>query len=172
MLTRIAGLHGGQPITVADTGRRYDEIEPTALTAAPTVIPLPGAPEGSIDTLLSERAAASPEAPALTCGAETFTARQFDDRVTALARHLVATGVGTGDLVALMLPRTADHVVAIFAVLRAVRRTCRSTSSIRPRGCGRSSPTAAPARSSPPVPAPAGPPRSSPERPGTRTSPS
>ena len=119
MLVEIAGLRARGPVTVAESGRGYGELECTALTAPRVAIPLPGAVEGSIDTLLCERAASTPDAPALTCGTETLTAREFDDRVTALARYLAASGVGAGDLVALMLPRIADHVVAIFAVMRA-----------------------------------------------------
>ncbi|QCQ89781.1 non-ribosomal peptide synthetase [Rhodococcus sp. SGAir0479] len=120
MLARIAAIRtvDGTELTVARTGRAGESLERTALTTPRVPIPAPGAPEGSIDTLLSERAAATPDAPALTCGAETFTARELDERVTALARHLVRGGVGAGDLVALMLPRIADHVVAIFAVMR------------------------------------------------------
>ncbi|MDJ0360184.1 non-ribosomal peptide synthetase [Rhodococcus sp. H29-C3] len=105
--------------TVADTGRRFDELERTPLIAARVAVPGPGEREGSIDALLSERAAAAPDAPALTCGNVTLSAREFDDAVTAMARYLAATGVGVGDVVALLLPRTTEHVVAIFAVMRA-----------------------------------------------------
>ncbi|MCK0089317.1 amino acid adenylation domain-containing protein [Rhodococcus sp. F64268] len=119
MIEELARARARVATTVAETGRAYAELERTALTAPREPIPLPGAAQGSIDTLLSERATATPHSPALTCGAETFTAGEFDSRVTALARHLVASGVEAGDLVALMLPRIADHVVAIFAVMRA-----------------------------------------------------
>ncbi|SNS38444.1 non-ribosomal peptide synthetase [Rhodococcoides kyotonense] len=105
--------------TVAHTGRRRADLEATPLVAPRVRIPGPGEYEGNIDSLLSERAAASPDHPALTCGDETLTARQFDDRVTALASLLAASGVGAGDVVALLLPRVADHVVAIFAVMRS-----------------------------------------------------
>lgn len=59
-----------------------------------------------------------PDAPAITYGAQTLTARQVDDRVS-VAHLLVSSGVVAGDVVALLLPRTIDHVVAIFAVMRA-----------------------------------------------------
>ncbi len=105
--------------TVADTGCSIENSESTALTPERVRVPLPGDPEGSIDTLLSERAAATPDAPAITYGRDTLTARRFDDRVGALARILVASGVSAGDVIALLLPRSIDHVVAIFAVMRA-----------------------------------------------------
>ena len=104
--------------TIADTGRGLDDLEATPLTASRMRVPGPGEPEGSIDTLLTERATATPDAPAITCGSETWTAGELDRRVTALGRCLVASGVGAGDVVALLLPRIADHVAAIFAVMR------------------------------------------------------
>ncbi|MDJ0392578.1 amino acid adenylation domain-containing protein [Rhodococcus sp. G-MC3] len=119
MIDMIAVLTGDTATrTVADTGRSRTELERTALNPVRVSVPVPGEREGSIDTLLSERAAATPDAPALTCGTETLTARGLDDRVTAMARCLAHSGVGPGDVVALLLPRIADHVVAIFAVMR------------------------------------------------------
>ncbi|ORI15286.1 hypothetical protein BJD99_06300 [Rhodococcus sp. 1163] len=117
MTEMLAALIDSQ--TVADTGRPFDELERTPLIADRVAVPGPGEREGSIDALLSERAAATPDAPALTCGSVTLSAREFDDAVTAMARYLAATGVGVGDVVALLLPRTTEHVVAIFAVMRA-----------------------------------------------------
>ncbi|MGW4841537.1 amino acid adenylation domain-containing protein [Nocardia brasiliensis] len=81
-------------------------------------VPLPGQPGGSVDALLRERAAATPDAVALVCGPVALTARELDDRVDRMARLLASRGVGITDVVALALPRIADHVVAIFAVMR------------------------------------------------------
>ncbi|MEU9985116.1 amino acid adenylation domain-containing protein [Streptomyces sp. NPDC050856] len=68
---------------------------------------------------LAEAAAAHPERPALTAGDVTLSFGELDARVNRLARRLVAAGAGPGDRVALVLPRTADAVTAVFAVLRA-----------------------------------------------------
>ncbi|GAA2882648.1 hypothetical protein GCM10010472_46000 [Pseudonocardia halophobica] len=81
-------------------------------------VPEPGEPGGSVDALLRERAAATPDATALVFGDTRHTAREMDERVTRLARVLADRGAGPGETVALALPRTADHVVAIFAVMR------------------------------------------------------
>ncbi|MCP9986091.1 amino acid adenylation domain-containing protein [Streptomyces sudanensis] len=68
---------------------------------------------------LAEAAAAHPERPALTAGDTTLSFAELDARVNRLARRLVAAGAGPGDRIALVLPRTADAVAAVFAVLRA-----------------------------------------------------
>ncbi|MEU8898042.1 amino acid adenylation domain-containing protein [Nocardia sp. NPDC048505] len=110
-------------IAAKSTARVADTVVPAATTPlefAPerVEVPVPGAPGGSVDALLRERAAATPDVTALVCGEVALTARELDDRVDRLARVLAAAGAGSGDTVALALPRTADHVVAIFAVMR------------------------------------------------------
>ncbi|WP_309234449.1 non-ribosomal peptide synthetase [Nocardia sp. XZ_19_385] len=111
-------------LIVTKTGAHVaDTVVPAASTPlefAPerVDVPLPGQPGGSVDALLRERAQATPDVTALVCGPVSLTARELDTRVDRLARILAATGVGSGDTVALALPRTADHVVAIFAVMR------------------------------------------------------
>ncbi|WP_211336287.1 amino acid adenylation domain-containing protein [Nocardia tenerifensis] len=87
-------------------------------TPARVPVPLPGEPGGSVDALLRERAAATPDAVALVCGSVALTAREMNARVDRMARLLASRGVGPSDVVALALPRIADHVVAIFAVMR------------------------------------------------------
>ncbi|WP_156993325.1 non-ribosomal peptide synthetase [Pseudonocardia acaciae] len=102
---------------VADTAAA-DATVPAEFAPARVRVPQPGEPGGSVDALLRERADATPEATALVFGDIELTARELDDRVDRLARVLAARGAGPGEVVALALQRTADHVVAIFAVMR------------------------------------------------------
>ncbi|MEC4020707.1 non-ribosomal peptide synthetase, partial [Streptomyces sp. H27-D2] len=44
---------------------------------------------------------------------------ELDERANRLAHHLIARGVGPGDTVALVLPRSAETIVAVLAVLKA-----------------------------------------------------
>jgi glyine---[glycyl-carrier protein] ligase len=81
-----------------------------------TAVPVAG-PE--LSQLLPEHAAATPEAPAVVCGAEVLTFAELEARANRLARLLIALGVGPERLVALMLPRSADIVVAVMAVGKA-----------------------------------------------------
>nr|WP_277350782.1 non-ribosomal peptide synthetase [Rhodococcus sp. HNM0569] len=79
-----------------------------------------GTPEPAPDVLvLFDRCvAAHPDAEALVCGGERLTYADLARRVGRLAEVLASRGVGAGDLVALALPRSADTVAALLAVLR------------------------------------------------------
>lgn len=76
-------------------------------------------PDATIPALLRARAAATPSATALVAGDATLTFAELDARSNQLARLLLARGAGPGRRVALLLPRTADTIVALFAVLKA-----------------------------------------------------
>ncbi|MGV9734827.1 AMP-binding protein, partial [Rhodococcus aetherivorans] len=52
-------------------------------------------------------------------GAVAATYRELDERSTALARRLIACGAGPDDRVAVLLPRSAGSVVALWAVAKA-----------------------------------------------------
>ncbi|MEU1982482.1 amino acid adenylation domain-containing protein [Nocardia sp. NPDC019395] len=56
--------------------------------------------------------------PALTFGAGTLTYRELDERSDLLARRAAAAGAGPGSYVVLALPRSAEMVVAVLAVLK------------------------------------------------------
>ncbi|VEG55906.1 peptide synthetase [Mycolicibacterium aurum] len=73
----------------------------------------------TIAELLARRAEADAGETALVFGAHRLTYREFDDRVSQLARYLIGHGAGPETFVALALPRSIDMVVALFAVLRA-----------------------------------------------------
>ncbi|MGC4900413.1 amino acid adenylation domain-containing protein, partial [Micromonospora echinospora] len=80
----------------------------------------PGAaPHRTLVDLFTDRAAAAPDAEAVTCGADRLTYRELDERSNRLARALVAAGVGPDALVALVLPRSVELVVGLLAVLKA-----------------------------------------------------
>ncbi|MGW0172669.1 amino acid adenylation domain-containing protein [Rhodococcus sp. NPDC003322] len=57
--------------------------------------------------------------PALAAGSVAWTFGELEQRVNRLARLLIAHGVGPEVPVALLLPRTADALTAILAVLTA-----------------------------------------------------
>ncbi|NEE21938.1 AMP-binding protein, partial [Streptomyces sp. SID7499] len=72
-----------------------------------------------IDEAFAAQVAARPDAPALTAGSVTLSYAELDDRAEELADGLHAHGVRPGDLVGLCLPRGADLVAAMLAVLKA-----------------------------------------------------
>ncbi|GGV25378.1 hypothetical protein GCM10010277_06310 [Streptomyces longisporoflavus] len=81
-------------------------------TAAPT-------PDVTIPALVARQADRTPDAPAVTHDGLTLSYRELETRADRLAHELIARGVGPETVVALALPRSADLVVALLAVLKA-----------------------------------------------------
>ncbi|WP_029115226.1 non-ribosomal peptide synthase/polyketide synthase [Mycobacterium sp. URHB0044] len=73
----------------------------------------------TVAELLARQADRNPDDTAVVFGAQRLTYREFDDRVSQLARYLRLHGAAPETFVALALPRSIDMVVALFAVLRA-----------------------------------------------------
>jgi amino acid adenylation domain-containing protein len=122
MLGHLAALLGG---IAADPGARISELpllseaERAQLLAGwnetraefPRTVP--------VHRLFAARAAVAPEAPALLWEGGHLTYGELDARASSLARRLRALGVGAGTLVALLLERSPELVIAALAVLKA-----------------------------------------------------
>ncbi|WP_414538947.1 amino acid adenylation domain-containing protein [Stenotrophomonas forensis] len=76
-------------------------------------------PQATIHGLFQAQAARTPDAVAVYDGTEPLTYRALDEASTGLAQHLRALGVGTEDRVGICLPRDAQLLVALLAVLKA-----------------------------------------------------
>ncbi|MFE4458883.1 AMP-binding protein, partial [Nocardia tengchongensis] len=72
----------------------------------------------NLSALPDQRAATAPDAPALADDRVALDNTGFLAAVQRAASTLGEVGVGTGDVVAVMLPNTADLVVALFAAWR------------------------------------------------------
>ncbi|WP_442012556.1 amino acid adenylation domain-containing protein, partial [Mycobacterium sp. 2YAF39] len=92
---------------------RLDRISNRALLSAPAPV------SGSIPALFAAQVEAGPEAVALTFEGLSLTYRELDEASNRLAHLVVDCAVGPGDSVGLLLPRSADAIVAILAVLKA-----------------------------------------------------
>ncbi|MER7895670.1 non-ribosomal peptide synthase/polyketide synthase [Streptomyces sp. NPDC096046] len=81
----------------------------------------PGAklPRRTLADAFAAQAARTPDATAVSAGADRLTYRQLDERANRLARLLIEAGAGPERFVALALPRTADLIVALLAVLKS-----------------------------------------------------
>uniref|UniRef100_UPI000369D97F amino acid adenylation domain-containing protein n=1 Tax=Rhodococcus sp. 114MFTsu3.1 TaxID=1172184 RepID=UPI000369D97F len=64
-------------------------------------------------------AARFPDHTAVVFGSRRYTYAELDGRSNQLARHLVSRGVGPETLVAVAMPRNAELVVVLLAVLKA-----------------------------------------------------
>ena len=72
----------------------------------------------SIPVLFAAQVARTPEAVALSCEGRSMTYRELDEAANRLAHLLAGHGAGPGACVALLLPRSAEAIVAILAVLK------------------------------------------------------
>ncbi|HEX5255322.1 MAG TPA: amino acid adenylation domain-containing protein, partial [Mycobacterium sp.] len=72
----------------------------------------------SVPELFGVQVMRAPEAVALVCGERSWTYRELDEAANRVAHLLVGRGVRPGGCVALFLPRSADAIVAILAVLK------------------------------------------------------
>ncbi|HEY5979694.1 MAG TPA: amino acid adenylation domain-containing protein [Microlunatus sp.] len=81
--------------------------------------PADPAPVGCLHDLVAEQVARTPDAPAIVAGEHRLSYGELDRRAEGLARALRSAGVGPDTIVAVALPRSADLVVALLAVLKA-----------------------------------------------------
>ncbi len=76
-------------------------------------------PEVTLPAMFEAQVEQTPEETAVVAGDERLSYAELDARANRLARLLIRRGVGPEDVVALALPRTADLVTALLAVLKA-----------------------------------------------------
>ena len=100
-------------VQVLAEGERRQLLADWGTTTAPQV------PAATIPELFGMQAALTPDAVAVTCGGNTLTYAQLDSRANRLARLLAARGAGPESVVAVVMERTADLIVALLAVLKA-----------------------------------------------------
>ncbi|MEU7137767.1 amino acid adenylation domain-containing protein [Streptomyces sp. NPDC046261] len=77
------------------------------------------APERTLPELFTAQAARTPDAIAVRSGDTALTFAGLESAANRLAHELLASGLRQGSAVALALPRSADTVVALLAVLKA-----------------------------------------------------
>ncbi|WP_459974997.1 non-ribosomal peptide synthetase, partial [Mycobacterium sp. MUNTM1] len=73
----------------------------------------------SVVGLFGGQVGRSPGAVAVSCGGRSWSYREVDEAANRLARVLVGCGAGPGVVVALLLSRSAEAVVAMVAVLKS-----------------------------------------------------
>ncbi|WP_316528536.1 non-ribosomal peptide synthase/polyketide synthase [Kitasatospora brasiliensis] len=109
---------------VADPGRRIGRVDVLSAEELSALLPartdrgerLPG---NGLTELFERQVRANPAAVALTDGELSLTYGELNARANRLAHTLIDRGVGPEQLVALALPRSAEQVVAVLAVLKA-----------------------------------------------------
>ncbi|ORB60300.1 non-ribosomal peptide synthetase, partial [Mycolicibacterium tusciae] len=82
------------------------------------VLTRPGSALMSIPAVFAMQVAHTPEALALTCDGRSMTYQELDEASNRLAHMLIDQGAGRGQSVALLIPRSAEAIVSILAVLK------------------------------------------------------
>ncbi|MEU1515947.1 amino acid adenylation domain-containing protein, partial [Streptomyces sp. NPDC005811] len=104
-----------------DPARRLSRIDVLADTERasllPTAVPVPVT--DTLVGLFEARVRETPDAVAVVWGEVRLSYGELNRRANRLAHALVGRGVGAEDVVALALPRSAELVVAVLAVLKA-----------------------------------------------------
>src|SRR5277367_366724 len=104
-LSSMALLDDGEHAGLDGWGNR------AALTqSTPAAMPIPA--------VFAAEVARAPEAVAISAGERSWTYREVEQAANRLAHLLAREGVGPGQRVALLLPRTAEAIVAMLAVLK------------------------------------------------------
>src|SRR6185503_16399253 len=76
-------------------------------------------PQGTLPELFQAQVARTPEATAVVCEDTCLSYGELNGRANRLARLLIGRGVGPESLVAVVMERSADLVVALLAVAKA-----------------------------------------------------
>nr|WP_296766758.1 amino acid adenylation domain-containing protein [Rhodococcus sp. (in: high G+C Gram-positive bacteria)] len=100
---------------IADLGITSPDEEDTTLTLSGRAAPA----TATLGALLTRFATTHVDSPAVCGDGTEISYRELDRRSTTLAAALHSNGIGHGDVVAVMVPRSIDSVVAVWAVQRA-----------------------------------------------------
>ncbi|ROP35987.1 non-ribosomal peptide synthetase [Saccharothrix texasensis] len=108
----------------AEPSRRVGELDLLAPGEADHLArgaagPVGPVPDRTAFAAFERFAAAHGDRPALVAGDVRLTAAEVERRANRLAHSLLRKGTAVGDVVAVVLPRSVDTVVALLAVLKA-----------------------------------------------------
>ncbi|MFF9767189.1 amino acid adenylation domain-containing protein [Streptomyces sp. NPDC014636] len=81
--------------------------------------PATGAVDASLAELFSAQAARTPDAVAMVDEYQDFSYCELDELTNRLAHHLVGLGIRRGDVVAVLMERSASLLTALLAVVKA-----------------------------------------------------
>ncbi|MBY0025450.1 AMP-binding protein, partial [Paenibacillus polymyxa] len=73
----------------------------------------------TLSSLFEQQAANTPEQVAVLCGAESLTYAELNERANRLARTLRAQGAQPDQPVGILIHRSLDMIVGIYAILKA-----------------------------------------------------
>jgi natural product biosynthesis luciferase-like monooxygenase protein len=90
----------------------------TAALAALNDTALPCDTALCVHDAMAAQARRTPDQTAISCHGQTLSYRELEQQASALARRLMARGVGPGDIIGLCLERSCALVVGLLAILK------------------------------------------------------
>ncbi|WP_374025613.1 non-ribosomal peptide synthase/polyketide synthase [Mycobacterium sp. HNNTM2301] len=118
-LRRVVEALSTDPARRLSTIDLLDEAERARLDALGNLDALARpAPAVSIPQLFAARVARAPEAVAVTFQGRSLTYQELDEAANGLAHRLISEGAAPGRCVGLLLPRSADAIIAILGTLK------------------------------------------------------
>ncbi|MFV0131783.1 non-ribosomal peptide synthase/polyketide synthase [Streptomyces sp. HMX87] len=116
----LEGMADGPHHTVGELALLSDDERHTVLEAwNPPPADARREPGRTLPELFEAQVARTPDRTAVVCGSQRLDYAEVNRRANRLARLLTARGAGPETLVALCLPRTADLLPVLWAVLKA-----------------------------------------------------
>ncbi|SUA46129.1 Linear gramicidin synthase subunit D [Nocardia africana] len=112
MVLRAIGHDPSTPLMSLDLLDRADRDAVVPATGGAAAAPQ------RADRLLAAGVWSNPAAPAVISGRQTMSYAELDARSNRLARSLLERGIGPGDQVALVMPRSAELVVGLWATVK------------------------------------------------------
>ena len=100
-------------LPLLNAAERAAEVHPAGRTLADFPAP------HCLHELFEQQVARRPDAVAVSCGSQSWTYRELDERANRLARHLVERGVGPDTLVGLCTGRSLAMIEGLLAILKA-----------------------------------------------------
>jgi amino acid adenylation domain-containing protein len=113
-LLRQAARDPGRPLSTLDLLTPAERRELAHWNDTAQVIP-----EVTLPELFEAQVARTPDAPAVVQAGVTISYAELNARANRLARLLIDRGAGPERLVAIAMPRSADLIVAVLAVLKS-----------------------------------------------------
>ncbi|MGW0330790.1 non-ribosomal peptide synthase/polyketide synthase [Streptomyces sp. NPDC003011] len=116
----LEGMADGPHRTVGELALLSDDERHTVLEVwNPRPADAHREPDRTLPALFEAQVAQTPDRTAVVCGSERLDYAEVNRRANRLARLLTARGAGPETLVALCLPRTANLLPVLWAVLKA-----------------------------------------------------
>ncbi|MGB5255194.1 MAG: amino acid adenylation domain-containing protein, partial [Sedimenticolaceae bacterium] len=116
--TLLVGLVFHEDLPIAELPMLSDDEEQQQLQQwNDTAVAYP--PTATLQQLFEQQVARSPQAPALTFADTTWSYQELDARANGLARRLQTAGVDRGTLVGVLMERSLEMVLALYAIIKA-----------------------------------------------------